>query len=206
MLSSSRFEYVQECKQKRKQERKQQWGFTLIEVLVSIVILAFGLLGLAALQSNMQLAQFESYQRAQAILLLTEMSERMRINNSEAASYVSTSAIGTGDGQSATCTGSAGAALDLCEWSNDLKGAGEVSGGSNVGAMIGARGCITQIQAPNLSPGICAPGIYQIDVVWQGMQPTNASPITCGQGSYGSNDALRRVVSTQITVGMSTCS
>jgi type IV pilus assembly protein PilV len=181
-------------------------GFTLIEVLIAVVILAFGLLGLAALQSKMQLAEFESYQRAQALLLLSEMTERINANSSQAASYVSVGTIGTGDSQPTTCVGGPGAAFDLCEWSNDLKGAGETSSGTNVGAMVGARGCITQVQASNTSAGVCTPGIYQVDVVWQGMQPTTASAITCGQGSYGSSDALRRVVSAQVTVGLPTCS
>lgn len=187
------------------QQYQRRSGFTLIEVLVAIIIVAFGLLGLAALNGKMQLAGFESYQRAQALLLLSEMTERMRSNSSQAASYVSASAIGTGDSEPATCTGSPGATQDLCEWSNALKGASETSSGSNVGAMIGARGCITQVQAPNSSSGICTPGIYRIDVVWQGMQSTVASPLTCGQGNYGSDDALRRVVSSQVTVGLSTC-
>lgn len=181
-----------------------QSGFTLIEVLVSIIIVAFGLLGLAALQGKMQLSEFESYQRAQALLLLSEITERMKTNSSQAANYVSTN-VGTGDSQPATCSGAPGVALDLCEWSNDLKGASELSGSSKIGAMIGARGCITQVQAPNLSAGVCTPGIYQVDVVWQGLQPTIASAVTCGQGNYG-NDALRRVVSSRITVGLFTCS
>jgi type IV pilus assembly protein PilV len=184
---------------------QQSRGFSLLEVLISIIIAAFGLLGLAALQGKMQLSSFESYQRAQAVVLLTEMAERMRANNAQAASYVTTSPAGTGDSQPATCTGAPGAALDLCEWSNNLKGAGEVSGSSNVGAMVGARGCITQVQAQNLSPGVCTPAIYRIDVVWQGQQPTVAPTLTCGQGSYG-NEALRRLVSTQITVGLPACS
>lgn len=180
-------------------------GFTLLEVLISIIIVAFGLLGLAALQGKMQLAEFESYQRAQAILLLSEITERMRTNSTQAASYVTASPAGTGDSQPSTCTGSPSVAFDICEWSNDLKGAAELSSGSKIGAMVGARGCITQVQAPNTAPGVCTPGIYRVDVVWQGLQPTVASPLTCGQGNYGANDALRRVVSTQITVGTLAC-
>ncbi len=41
-------------------------GFTLIEVLVTIVILAVGLLGLALLQTTSLNNQLEAYQRAQA--------------------------------------------------------------------------------------------------------------------------------------------
>jgi type IV pilus assembly protein PilV len=184
----------------------QPRGFTLLEVLIAIIIVAFGLLGLAALQGKMQLAIFESYQRAQALLLLSEIAERMRSNSTQAANYVTTSPVGTGDSQPSTCTGTPGAAFDLCEWSNNLKGAAELSSGSKIGAMLGARGCITQVQVPDPSAGVCTPGIYRIDVVWQGLQATTASPLTCGQGSYGADDALRRVVSTQIAVGLSTCS
>jgi len=42
--------------------RKPQRGVSLIEVLVTMVIMAFGLLGLAALNSRIQLGEMESYQ------------------------------------------------------------------------------------------------------------------------------------------------
>jgi len=41
--------------------RKPQRGVSLIEVLVTMVIMAFGLLGLAALNSRIQLGEMESY-------------------------------------------------------------------------------------------------------------------------------------------------
>ena len=52
-------------------------GATLIEVLVTIVILTFGLLGVAALQVRMQLAQTESYYRAHAVLLMQDIVDRL---------------------------------------------------------------------------------------------------------------------------------
>ena len=48
-------------------------GFTMIEVLVSLLVITFGLLGLAGLQTRMQQAEFESYQRSQALVLLYDM-------------------------------------------------------------------------------------------------------------------------------------
>ena len=192
-----------------KARRFRQRGASLLEVLITIVIVAFGLLGLAGLQSKVQLGEIESYQRAQAILLLSDMTERINTNRSQAASYIVASPVGTGDSQPASCTSLAvGPSRDLCEWSNALKGVGEQksSGGAtaNVGAMLGARGCITQVQAPDPTPGICTPGIYLVDVAWQGMHRTAASAIICGQGSYG-NDAYRRVISSQIVVGLPAC-
>lgn len=185
-----------------------QRGFSLIEVLVTILILAFGLLGLAGLQARTMTMEMESYQRAQALVLLHDMAARLEGNVAQAASYVTTAALGTGDDQPASCASLAvGSARDHCEWSNQLKGAAESSGGASLGAMLGARGCVTQVQAPNATTGICTPGIYEVVVAWQGMVETvapNAS-ITCGKDLY-SSEAARRVVTLRVTSGTVGCS
>jgi prepilin-type N-terminal cleavage/methylation domain-containing protein len=48
-------------------------GFSLIEVLVTLVILVFGLLGLVGLQARGTQVEFEAYQRGQAVGLVNEM-------------------------------------------------------------------------------------------------------------------------------------
>lgn len=182
-------------------------GFSMIEVLVTLLIIAFGLLGLAGLQLKLQTSEMESYQRAQALVLLTDMSERIAANNVNAASYVLNSALGTGDAQPSSCSSLAAGSVarDLCEWSHELKGSAETSASSSsVGAMIGARGCITEVQAANATSGVCLPGIYQVAVAWQGLVKTATPAITCGQNQYG-NEAQRRVVSTRVTVGLPGC-
>ena len=47
---------------------KRAGGFSMIEVLVTLIVVALGLLGLAAMQTQLQTADFEAYQRAQAIV------------------------------------------------------------------------------------------------------------------------------------------
>lgn len=190
---------------RRQSGYKYQRGTSLLEVLITIVILAFGLLGLAGLQGKIQLAEMESFQRAQATLLLSDMIERVSANRANAANYVSANAVGTGDTQPADCTTLAvGASRDICEWSNALKGASEQIGSTNTGAMQGGRGCVTQVQAPDPTPLVCLPGVYRVTVVWQGMNPTTAPSLTCGQGSY-TPDTTRRAISSQITVGLPAC-
>jgi type IV pilus assembly protein PilV len=189
----------------KRQSGYYQRGTSLLEVLITIVILAFGLLGLAGLQARIQQVQIESFQRAQATLLLADMHERISANRANAANYVSANAVGTNDTQPSNCTAVAPqAARDICEWSNSLKGASEKMGANNTGAMEGGRGCIVQVQAPDPSLGVCQPGIYQITVVWQGMNPTAAPALTCGQGLY-SPDTTRRAISSQVTVGLPYC-
>jgi len=57
-------------------------GFTLIEVLVTLVILMFGLLGLAGLIIMGHRASYEAYQRQQALTIANELSERIKANQS----------------------------------------------------------------------------------------------------------------------------
>ena len=124
-------------------------GYSMIEVLVSLVVLLLGLLGLIGLQAKAHNAEIESYQRAQAIVLLQDMFDRMNANRSDAYKLAYSDAAVGGGGALGDCSGKTGAAFDLCEWDNLLKGATEVSAsgrcssasGSNcVGAMVGARG------------------------------------------------------------------
>ena len=55
-------------------------GFTLIEILVSLTLIAVGLLGLAQLIVKGQRASFEAYQRQQAIALANDMLEKIKAN------------------------------------------------------------------------------------------------------------------------------
>jgi type IV pilus assembly protein PilV len=185
----------------------RQHGTSLVEVLVTLVILAFGLLGVAGLQAKMSLAEMESYQRSQAVLALTHMTELLSANAAQVTSYLNAGTIGTGDGQPADCTTvAAGPPRDLCEWSNSLTGAQEQQSANSVGGMVGAVGCITQTQASNPALGVCTAGIYQVSVAWQGMSPTAATPgLACGQGTFGANEANRRVIAAAVTVATTSC-
>ena len=198
------------CRHSRCRERAQH-GAALIEVLVSILIVSFGLLSLAGLQTKMNSALLEAYQRAQALTLLEDMTQRIQSNQALSASYVVAS-LGTGDGLTANCaTLTTRALIDRCEWSNALKGAAAtntVNGtvGANVGAMIGARGCVEQLQAANPASGVCQPAIYRVSVAWQGMNATVVPALTCGANQYGDDDSLRKVVASRVIVPLPTCS
>ena len=198
---------------------KSQAAFTLLEVLITLIILAVGMLGLANLQSKIHVTEVESYQRAHAVLLLQDMVDRISSNRSTAAAAAYTDAEVLGTGTSEDCTAATLAAVtpaaaklaaaDRCEWSNALLGASEkrASDNANVGGMIGARGCIEEIQAPDNSPGVCTPGIYRITVAWQGLHKTSVPALDCGKDLYGgaANDSMRRVISTTVSIGLPRC-
>jgi type IV pilus assembly protein PilV len=182
-------------------------GTTMVELLVTLVILAFGLLGLAGLQAKVQAASIESYQRAQAIILLDDMANRIAVNRDLAASYASAAnTLGTSHTDADDCTTAATVpARDLCEWSKALKGDGEKLNDQSVGAMVNARGCITEVQAPSTTTGACKPGVYMVTIAWQGVHATTAPGSTCGKDQYGA-DTYRRAISKRVAAGTLNCS
>ena len=163
-------------------------GYIFLEVLVTIVILVFGLLGLAGFQMRTSVVEQEAYQRVQALLLVQDMVERVYANRTNAATYIQDN-IGSSGTELTTCGTMTGMAKDICEWNNELVGASEVLGSTPVGTLLGGQGCI--------SAG--ATNEYIVTVVWQGLAPTVAPTETCGQGSYG-NESLRRAVSMRVQI------
>ncbi len=64
-------------------------GFSMIEILVTIVILSLGLLGLAALQSRGQQFNYAAHIRTQATLSAYDIMEKIRLNDTFAKNDVS---------------------------------------------------------------------------------------------------------------------
>jgi len=90
-------------------------GFSLIEVLVSVVVLSIGLLGLAALQvSGLRVGQ-SSFYRAQAAQFATDMADRLRANAGEARTCDLALTDATPTSPANTCE------RDLAEWRNRLR-------------------------------------------------------------------------------------
>ena len=173
----------------------RQAGTSMIEVLVAIVIVVLGLLGLAGLQSRAQLGEAEAFQRAQAVLLLQDMVDRINSNRRNSMSYVTTGE-GTGKSEQDCAPLTNIAAQDLCEWSNALLGAAESAGGVKVGAMIDARGCVEAI-----TPAM--PREFRVTVAWQGINDTKAPDpsVTCGFGLYGPSETKRRALTANVIIG-----
>ena len=172
-------------------------GATLIEVLVTMVIIAIGLLGMAGLQVRTQIAELESYQRSQALLLLNDMANRIAVNRNNAASYITAGSVGTGATACPTAVGTT-AQRDIREWCQALQGTNVTanSGADNKGAMVGGRGCVAQLGSNE----------YMVTVAWQGLVSISAPPasVTCGANQYDgaqcADDKCRRVVTTLVRI------
>ena len=180
--------------------RRLQQGSSLIEVLVTLVILMLGLLGLVGLMLQSQRSQVESYQRVQALVVLQDMVNRINANRKVAACYAFTTAVngspylGSGSALAPACAlgtaeQNARAVQDMTEWNSLLLGSSEKSGVSDVGAMLGARGCVSLVA-----------GVYQVSVAWQGNGKTAVPPgVSCATDLYG-DDAQRRAVTAPLQI------
>ena len=173
-------------------------GFTLIEVLITVVIIAIGLLGLATLQVTSLNSQLEAYHRAQALMLLEDMASRIRANAAvaQAGGYTVAVIDDYGLASEEDCSlETTTAAKDLCEWNLALAGAGVTLDAANLGSALGARGCIE-----NIAGTAFGETIIRLTVAWQGTVATAAPNSLCGQGEYG-DDALRRAVTLDTVLG-----
>ena len=102
--------------------RAQQSGFTLIEVMVSVLVLSIGLIGVAALQGVSLKNTQSAFMRSQATALAYDVADRMRANviSARIGLYDSGSydppATVTGCKSTTGCTAQNMAEHDLAEW------------------------------------------------------------------------------------------
>jgi type IV pilus assembly protein PilV len=179
----------------------------LLEILVTLVIVIVGLLGLLGVQVRSHQVELESYQRAQALILLSDFVQRINTNRKAARCYAITDAaagtpyVGYSNTAASSCTAwgtgdlQARAVADLQAWDALLKGAAETDGGALVGAMIGARGCVSYDDVLD---------VYRVSIAWQGLIATTEpltvdAALTCGKDLYGA-EAQRRIVSTTLRI------
>ena len=188
-------------------------GFSMIEVLITMIILLVGLLSIGALQARAQIAEMESYQRAQALILMSDIIDRININRAtlNCFRFTTNTASGTpfigaaGAGHlgapgcaASTATYNAMADAAINQLDALLKGAAETVGGTSVGAMIGARACVSYDAATEL-PARPGTGLYTITISWQALTDLVAPPVNCANGLYG-DEKKRRAVSTTMRI------
>lgn len=185
-------------------QRGFQRGFTMIEVLITFVILAIGLLGIVSLMTTSKTSQHEAVQRARAVNMADGLVERVRENPDGVLSYVTGLNSPLGGGTTTTeptncetnpCAPNAIAAHDLWAWEQELNGsrATVVDGGNviNTAGLKEPRGCVLF----NAFGGRQRTGTLTVIVQWRGLHETSdgvAGGNECGNVAY--NKAFRRQV------------
>lgn len=95
----------------------RQQGVTLIEIVVTVLIMSIGLLGLAALQNTSMKLAYDSYLRTQAAFLAYDLIDRIRANPDTTYQLSPGATISAKDCFSGdTCTPSDLRQYDLYHW------------------------------------------------------------------------------------------
>ncbi len=172
-------------------------GFSLIEVLVSLVILVVGLIGIFNLHIVAKRGSFESFQQTQASYYVNDIINRMKLNRSQLNGYAGTYSgnlsnpspecdTGVGGG-AAVCTNVQTRIWDLYQWEQLFGGASESVGGRDVGGLDTPTACI-QVQAS---------GAVLVVITWRGIR--SSSDGASGKGTFiegcGTSSDRRRVYS-----------
>lgn len=122
-------------------------GMSLIEVLVAVLVLAVGMLGVAAMQALALRGGQGSLESSQAVMAANSIIEAMRANRANAASYVynGIAACGTVPGAGSSLAGN-----DLNNWVTRLK--------ATIGTGVGDTTTCGSISAVG--------GVYTVTVQW----------------------------------------
>lgn len=151
-------------------------GFTLIEVLVSTIILAIGLLGLAAMQTMALKDNQDAFFYSQASSLAYEMSDRIKVN---AVAWQDPTALPPDTPCNRTCDFANPCPLpddmatyDYCAWKNNVQSridstaTATVTVSGNTGVCSGgiSRRCLTISWARNKQLGTQATNIFQLEI------------------------------------------
>lgn len=199
--------------------RRMAAGFTLIEVMITVFIVAVGLLSVAGLQALSKKSNFDAIQRTQAAALAQDLIERMRANPGRGADYltddvdgISSAALPPAPSIACTTSGSSGTprctptqvvAFDRYEWSRALFGDVELIDDTAAGGLSEPTACVTNDAAP------C--GVYTVAIAWRGITPlppgdpddvNDPASNPCGSdnaayddpSTSGSDARLRRVI------------
>lgn len=130
-------------------------GFTMVEVLVALVVLAIGLLGIAALYLDSLRAGRTAIYRTQAVNLAADLADRVRANRGAVLGYEvdfattpdAVDECATTDG----CSAAEMAATDLAVWKAD------------VARLLPAGTASVDVTAP---AGAGEPAIYLVTIRW----------------------------------------
>lgn len=171
-------------------------GFSLIEVMVSLVILVIGIIGIFNLHIVAKRGSFESYQQTLASYYAIDMMNRMKLNRTQLASYAGVYAGSmTAPSKSCdlivvgntVCTNIEIRLWDLFQWEQSMNGAGEVRGSLSTGGLDTPTACIQ----------VSGSGDVQIVMTWRGIRglsdgATNANSFV---KSCGTSSKRRRIYS-----------
>lgn len=196
-------------------------GYSLLEVLITMFVIAIGLLGLVGLQARALTAEVEAAARGQALMLVNDMADRMQANLNSVKNPVGNatydqvsggSKIVFGTGYTNSCITSNPTSLSAqaacCKTTAQSGTKNSVAESDicewdlalkGIGETTGGAAKVGAMSNARGCVFLQATNVYEIDVVWQGRDAMGAvaTDLTCGDTAITTG---RRGVSQRIRV------
>lgn len=196
-------------------------GYSLLEVLITMFVIAIGLLGLVGLQARALTAEVEAAARGQALMLVNDMADRMQANLNSVKNPVGNATYDQVSGGSKIVFGteytnscvtlnptSLSAQAACCKTTAQSGTKNSVAESDlcewdlalkGIGETTGGAAKVGAMANARGCVFLQATNVYEIDVVWQGRDATGAvaSDLTCGNTAITTG---RRGVSRRIQV------
>jgi type IV pilus assembly protein PilV len=171
-------------------------GFTLVEILITVVVLSIGLLGLAGLQISGLRANMSSEARSKATLLANDIIERMRANplGVDANQYagITTASLdcdtdpspfcsNTSSADAENCTATEMATFDAWVWACGLPVAAGVQRGGIQNFLLDGAARVTCTDNDASDADACSPGSsHTVTVSWSENSPNTTETTSAG--------------------------
>lgn len=139
--------------------RNGQRGFSLVEVLITLVIMSIGMLGIAGLYVQSMQAGRTSTFRHHAVTLASDVADRIRANPTAGAAYAAANGVDSNCVNGGIdCDAAEMAGNDILLWQDQAR---ESLPGGQVGIVF---------------DGGVLPATYQITISWSAPNPANQPP------------------------------
>lgn len=187
-------------------KRQRAGGFALIEIMVTVLVISFGLISLAGLQLATKRGGNSSYQRSIALSVANEMLEKIATNATVAGSYstglnapLGAASLGAAPPTNCLvdqCTPLQMANWDRWNWERRLDGFSIISPDDSAAAgLIEPRGCVVFTPTDPTEPNT---GVVRVIVSWRSLTDTvdqaTTNDVTCGAAGAGTDASRQQVV------------
>ena len=156
--------------------RKHTVGFSLIELLVSLVIVSVGVLGVASLQIRSLQQNREAFFRAEATYLANSIMDRIRANTSQVYSLpIDQAPIAATTCLSTNCTSAQMASFDLAEWQCSIRSINEAGATYPICSQLGVTGALP-LGSGRVTESLTTANLFEVEVQWS----TDSIATLCG--------------------------
>ncbi|MDZ4279288.1 type IV pilus modification protein PilV [Hydrogenophaga sp.] len=156
---------------------RRQSGVSLIEILVSVLLLTFGIVGLAGLQFSGTKFNHSAYLRSQGTSLAYDVADRMRANLSGAylTDFADTFVVANGPA-CGEVLGAATAVRDVNQWKSCLEAVLPVGRG-RVSRLAGSANYVDQCGVTHTGTG--GRDLFVIEVTWSNVRLQDENNAEC---------------------------